>query len=40
VVCGEAGLVTGLRRQLVKDRDVDRRRILFSGYWKRGRPRR
>ena len=35
-VCGESALATGLRRHLVKDREVDRRRIMFSGYWKLG----
>jgi NADPH-dependent ferric siderophore reductase len=35
-VCGESALATGLRRHLVKDRGVDRRRVLFSGYWKLG----
>lgn len=35
-VCGESALATGVRRHLVKDRGVDRRSILFSGYWKLG----
>jgi NADPH-dependent ferric siderophore reductase len=35
-LCGESALATGLRRHLVKDRGVDRRRILFSGYWRVG----
>jgi NADPH-dependent ferric siderophore reductase len=35
-LCGEAALATGLRRHLVKERGVDRRRILFSGYWRVG----
>lgn len=34
-VCGESGLITAGRRLLV-DAGVDRRRILFSGYWKLG----
>ncbi|MFI6094597.1 siderophore-interacting protein [Lentzea sp. NPDC051213] len=34
--CGESGLATGVRRHLVKDRDVDRKAIMFSGYWKVG----
>jgi NADPH-dependent ferric siderophore reductase len=38
-LCGESGLASGLRRHLVKDRGMDRRRIMFSGYWKRGRAR-
>lgn len=35
-LCGESAIATGLRRHLVKDRGVDRRRIMFSGYWKVG----
>jgi NADPH-dependent ferric siderophore reductase len=35
-VCGESGLATGLRRHLVKERGVDRRSVMFSGYWKVG----
>lgn len=35
-VCGESGLATGVRRHLVKERGVDRRKVLFSGYWKLG----
>ncbi|GAA2777217.1 siderophore-interacting protein [Crossiella cryophila] len=35
-VCGESGLATGVRRHLVKERGLDRRRVLFSGYWKVG----
>lgn len=38
-LCGEAALATGLRRHLVKERGVDRRRILFSGYWRLGQAR-
>jgi NADPH-dependent ferric siderophore reductase len=34
--CGESGLATGVRRHLVKDRGVDRKSIMFSGYWKVG----
>ncbi|WP_207312228.1 siderophore-interacting protein [Lentzea alba] len=34
--CGESGLATGVRRHLVKDRGVDRKAIMFSGYWKVG----
>ncbi|MFD9699754.1 siderophore-interacting protein [Lentzea sp. NPDC059081] len=34
--CGESALATGVRRHLVKDRGVDRKAILFSGYWKVG----
>jgi NADPH-dependent ferric siderophore reductase len=35
-LCGESSIATGLRRHLVKERGVDRRRIMFSGYWKVG----
>ncbi|TWP47052.1 siderophore-interacting protein [Lentzea tibetensis] len=35
-VCGESGLATGVRRHLVKDRGIDRRAVMFSGYWKVG----
>jgi NADPH-dependent ferric siderophore reductase len=35
-LCGESAIATGLRRHLVKERGVDRRRIMFSGYWKVG----
>lgn len=38
-LCGESAIATGLRRHLVKDRGIDRRRILFSGYWKLGQAR-
>lgn len=38
-LCGESSLATGCRRFLVKESDVDRRRILFSGYWKLGQSR-
>ncbi len=35
-IAGESGLVTGLRRVLVKDLGVDRRQVAFMGYWRRG----
>lgn len=35
-LCGESALVTGLRRHLVSGLGVERRRVLFSGYWKLG----
>lgn len=38
-VCGESGLVTDARRHLVKQVGVDRRQVLFSGYWKLGQER-
>ena len=33
---GESGVVTALRRVLVKDLGVDRRQVAFMGYWRRG----
>jgi NADPH-dependent ferric siderophore reductase len=35
-IAGEAGEVRALRRHLVGDRGFDRRRITFTGYWRRG----
>lgn len=35
-IAGESGLVTGLRRALVKDLGLDRRQVAFMGYWRRG----
>ncbi|MCE6999239.1 siderophore-interacting protein [Saccharothrix sp. S26] len=35
-VCGESSLATAVRRHLVKDRGLDRRSVMFSGYWKVG----
>jgi NADPH-dependent ferric siderophore reductase len=35
-IAGESGVVTGLRRALVKDLGVDRRQVAFMGYWRRG----
>jgi NADPH-dependent ferric siderophore reductase len=37
-LAGEAGVVSGLRRRLVRDLGVDRRSVAFMGYWRRGRP--
>ena len=37
--CGESGMVTGVRRHLVRTVGVDRRSVLFSGYWKLGQER-
>ena len=34
--CGEAALAAGVRRLLVKELGLDRRRIMFSGYWRIG----
>lgn len=36
-IAGEAGMVTGLRRHLVKDLGIDRRQVAFMGYWRVGR---
>jgi NADPH-dependent ferric siderophore reductase len=35
-VCGESALATGVRRHLVKERGMDRRSVMSSGYWKVG----
>lgn len=35
-VAGEAGTVRQLRRHLVNERGIDRRRVTFTGYWRRG----
>jgi NADPH-dependent ferric siderophore reductase len=37
-IAGESGLVTRLRRRLVRDLGVDRRSVAFMGYWREGRP--
>lgn len=36
-IAGEAGVVKTLRRHLVRDLGVDRKRIAFMGYWRAGR---
>lgn len=36
-LAGEAGVITTLRRHLVRDLGIDRRSIAFMGYWKKGR---
>lgn len=36
-LAGEAGVIVGLRRHLVRELGVDRRRVAFMGYWKAGR---
>ena len=36
-LAGEAGVITGLRRHLVRELGIDRRRVAFMGYWKIGR---
>jgi len=35
-IAGESGVVTSLRRHLVKDLGLPRRRVAFMGYWRRG----
>ena len=35
-IAGESGVVTGLRRLLVRDLGLDRRQVAFMGYWRRG----
>jgi NADPH-dependent ferric siderophore reductase len=35
-VAGEAGVVRALRRCLVSEHGVDRRRVAFMGYWRLG----
>ncbi|WP_068264507.1 siderophore-interacting protein [Janibacter limosus] len=35
-LCGESGLATSLRRHLVQEVGMDKRKITFSGYWKLG----
>ncbi|WP_229401782.1 siderophore-interacting protein [Micromonospora okii] len=35
-IAGESATVRGLRRHLVSERGVDRRRVTFAGYWRRG----
>ncbi|MCX4823269.1 siderophore-interacting protein [Streptomyces sp. NBC_01142] len=35
-IAGESGSVKALRRHLVGDRQIDRRRVTFVGYWRRG----
>lgn len=34
--CGECALATAVRRHLVKERGLDRRSVMFSGYCKLG----
>ncbi|WP_338401751.1 siderophore-interacting protein [Flaviflexus huanghaiensis] len=35
-IAGESSVVTGLRRHLVRDVGIDRRRVAFMGYWREG----
>ncbi len=36
-LAGEAGVVTGLRRHLLRETGFDRRSVAFMGYWRQGR---
>ncbi|MFE2532416.1 siderophore-interacting protein [Streptomyces sp. NPDC059371] len=35
-IAGESGCVRELRRHLVRERGIDRRRVTFVGYWRQG----
>ncbi|MET9803840.1 siderophore-interacting protein [Streptomyces sp. NPDC006368] len=35
-IAGESGSVKALRRHLVNERRIDRRRVTFVGYWRKG----
>jgi NADPH-dependent ferric siderophore reductase len=35
-IAGESGVVTTLRRHLVKDLGIDRSQVAFMGYWRTG----
>ncbi|MBA4860515.1 siderophore-interacting protein [Streptomyces sp. PSKA54] len=35
-IAGESGCVKELRRHLVREREIDRKRVTFVGYWRRG----
>lgn len=37
-LAGEAGAITALRRHLVKELGISRKRVSFMGYWRHGRP--
>ncbi|CEA09171.1 Vibriobactin utilization protein ViuB [Arthrobacter saudimassiliensis] len=36
-IAGEAAVVRGLRRYLVRDAGIDRKQVAFMGYWREGR---
>lgn len=36
-IAGESGLVTGVRRVLVKEYEIPRSQVSFMGYWRKGR---
>jgi len=35
-VAGESGVIRAIRRHLVGERGIDRHRVMFTGYWRRG----
>ncbi|WP_418957218.1 siderophore-interacting protein [Streptomyces tritici] len=35
-IAGESGAVKALRRHFVRERGIDRRRVTFVGYWRKG----
>ncbi|MFD8972514.1 siderophore-interacting protein [Streptomyces sp. NPDC059593] len=35
-IAGESGAVKALRRHFVRERELDRRRVTFVGYWRKG----
>lgn len=35
-IAGESGVVTSIRRSLVKEKGLDRSQVAFMGYWKHG----
>lgn len=35
-IAGESGVVTTIRRALIKEKGLDRSQVAFMGYWKRG----
>jgi iron complex transport system ATP-binding protein len=35
-MAGEAAVIRGLRRYLVRDVGVDRKQVAFMGYWRAG----
>ncbi|KUO20165.1 siderophore-interacting protein [Streptomyces dysideae] len=35
-IAGESGCVKELRRHFVREREIDRRRVTFVGYWRQG----
>lgn len=35
-IAGESGAIKALRRHLVREREFDKKRVTFTGYWRRG----